>query len=250
MAAVGRSGREVAEVTIVDDRVFVQSLLAAVGYDLEKQVRSYLDPADAQHQAAASGSLETPSAWESLRQALSATVLNMGALVDFPQVVEIRVSNRFANWRITADGSQWRAERLAGRGRPRRDPSIDRRILAEYKRIHQDARTLHRELRDCYKNLDRPKKRRPETRRKLGECYLADCNPRWLSSLVGPSEDGETAVLAWKPQGTGSKIDWLEFLAGEFAPRDLALSYLGKELGLAPSTIANILKSKKKTARK
>ena len=100
------------------------------------------------------------------------------------------------------------------------------------------------------RTLDRPKKRRPETRRKLGECYLADCNPRWLSSLVGPSEDGETAVLAWKPQGTGSKIDWLEFLAGEFAPRDLALSYLGKELGLAPSTIANILKSKKKTARK
>ena len=224
------------------DRVFVSSILDAFGYSFatEWERRDTFNDIP-----------EWPGPLESLLQALLKTTGNIGALLDPPQIVEIGISNRWGRWTIMADGPIWKVTpRLEKRerGRPRRTVLDIRKIRVAYTEKHAAACLLRGELRQCYKNLDGTKKRRWETRRTAGEDYLPRCKPEWLSHHVAASGRDEAAALIWEGKKS-PQIPWNDFLAGRFAPRDLALLCTGELLSLAPATVANIMKRKKKVRK-
>ena len=219
-----------------EDRVFVGSILEAFGYSLT----SGREP-----QGTSNSIAESLGSRESLMQALSGTMLTVGSVLDPPHIVEIIVTNRYSRWTVTADGSTWTIAKKRERGRPRRTASEVHEIREAYEKNHVAARLLWEELRQCYKGLYRSKKRRWETRRTAGERYLLRCSPECLSKDLAPAGKDEAAALTWKgvrlPQ-----IRWIDFLAGTFPARQLALVCTGWRWEIEPATVSNLLKRKKK----
>ncbi len=88
------------------DLVFVRALLAAVDYPLDKFYSSVY-PDSPERRNALNSSVTQPDAWESLMRALAMTQLNLGSLADPPHLVEVRVTNRWSRWTITAESLAW-----------------------------------------------------------------------------------------------------------------------------------------------
>ena len=226
----------------VKDRVFVSSILDAFGYSFAtaRERRDTFNDIP-----------EWPGPLESLLQALLKTTGTLGGLLDPPQIVEIGISNRWGRWTIIADGPIWKVTPKPEKresGRPRRTVLDVRKIREAYKERQAAAILLRKELRQCYKSLNGTKKRRWQTSRTAGENCLPRCKLEWLSHHVAASGRDEAAALIWEGKKS-PEIIWNDFLAGRFAPRDLALLRTGVLLSRAPATVANIMKPKKKVRK-
>jgi hypothetical protein len=179
-------------------------------------------------------------------RALWDTTTSLSNLLFPPQIVEIKLQNRFSTWRISAKGTSWEVSRTRARkGRPRRDAELERSIREADQAVYPAVRQLKKKLRRHYQSLSPGQRRRWQTVRKTTEEYLPRCRPQDLLQFVASSGSGEDAVLVWDGKQR-PEIAWNDFLEGSFAPRDLALVIVGASVGRAPSTVRNILKSTKK----
>ena len=221
------------------DKVLVEALLGACG-----ELRWTYPPWRAE------------TSWDSLMTALRGTTHSLVALFDpdqRPRVTEIRVTDGNSSWTISSEGLEWAVseKRSKPRGRPRRDIQTDEKVADLYKKVLRLTKELKRELKDHYNSKHLGRKTRGDPRRAI-EKFLQQDHPRtkvWdLSRCFAPSGHDQLATLVCL-QRRPTKIQWSDYLAGHFAPRELALVVVGHRFSLAPDTIRNILKSKRTRKR-